>query len=749
MSLMLKAFPTSVALRASAFDARSGQRGEGAQEYRAEPRSIISARAEVQDIGNQRVFLSTVAPSRRDWLLAATIALLSLLAFVAIAPFAKVQLPVVPAFIPAYESALLINDLITAILLFGQFGILRSRALLVLAGGYLFSGLMAVPHALTFPGVFAPQGLLGAGTQTTAWIYISWHNLFPLVVIAYALLKQGQRVIAAESARAAIIGTALAAVCAVTGLTLAAILAEPVLPPIMSGIHYAPMAVFSLAMAGTVSLLSLVVLWIRRPHTLLDVWMMVVMCAWLFDVGLSSAFNNGRYDLGFYAGRIYVMLGASFVLAVMLVETTRLYARLAGAAKRVTDYAATLEAGVRTRTIELQRSNEALTSEISERKQAETHLVQAQKMEAIGNLTGGMAHDFNNLLGIIIGNLDLLRDRQSGDPDAHELTGEALDAALRGADLTRRLLAFARRQPLQPERADVNELIAGIVKLLERTLGEQIQITLDLNPDTWPVVVDPAQLESSLTNLATNARDAMPGGGQLIIGTGNRSLDADYASQHAEVQPGDYALIEVSDSGAGMAPEVATRIFEPFYTTKEPGKGTGLGLSMVFGFIKQSGGHINVYSEVGIGTIFRLYLRRADAGADAAGAVLPAAPPRGSGETVLAVEDNASLRRVVVRQLTELGYRVLEAEDVQTALRVLESEPVDLLFTDIVLPGGTSGYELARTALSRWPAIKIVLTSGFPEQKIAGDANAPNLRLLSKPYRRDELGRILRDVLDS
>ena len=590
---------------------------------RAAPEEATSTLADLQDIDDQRVFLSTVSPSPRDWLLAAAIALLSLLAFVAIAPFAKVQLPVVPAFVPAYESALLINDLITAILLFGQFGILQSRALLVLAGGYLFSGLMAVPHALTFPGVFAPQGLLGAGPQTTAWLYISWHILFPLIIIAYALLRQGQGAIAATpSARRAIISTALFVVCAVTALTLAAILAEPALPPILSGIHYTPTAVFSLAVAGAVSLLSLVVLWARRPHTLLDLWLMVVMCAWLFDVGLSAVLNNGRYDLGFYAGRIYVLLGASFVLAVMLVETTRLYTRLAGAARRVTDYAATLETGVRTRTIELLRSNEALKTEISERRQAEAQLIQAQKMEAIGNLTGGMAHDFNNLLGIIIGNLDLLRDLHSSDPDADELAGEALSAALRGADLTRRLLAFARRQPLQPTKTDLNELIAGIVKLLERTLGEDIQITLDLNPDTWSVVVDPAQLESALTNLATNARDAMSGGGQLIIVTGNRELDADYASQHAEVRPGEYAVIEVSDTGSGMPPEVASRIFEPFYTTKEQGKGTGLGLSMVFGFIKQSGGHINVYSEVGIGTTFRLYLLRAEAGVDAGAAII-------------------------------------------------------------------------------------------------------------------------------
>jgi PAS domain-containing protein len=325
-----------------------------------EPGFGTAAVADEQEIDYRRAFLSTVAPLRSDRRLAATIALLSLLAFVAVAPFAKVQLPVVPAFIPSYESALLINDLITAILLFGQFGILRSRALLVLAGGYLFSALMAVPHALTYPGVFAPQGLLGAGPQTTSWLYICWHIVFPLVVIAYALLPRHGVIAAAASARTPMIGAALTVVVAVVGLTLIAILAEPVLPAILSGIHYTPTAIFSLIFCGAISLLSLVVLFARRPHSLLDLWLMVVMCAWLFDVGLSAALNNGRYDLGFYAGRIFVLAGASFVLAVMLVETTRLYSLLAGAARRVTDYAAALGTSVHERTIELQRSNEAL-----------------------------------------------------------------------------------------------------------------------------------------------------------------------------------------------------------------------------------------------------------------------------------------------------------------------------------------------------------------------------------------------------
>jgi signal transduction histidine kinase/ActR/RegA family two-component response regulator len=383
--------------------------------------------------------------------------------------------------------------------------------------------------------------------------------------------------------------------------------------------------------------------------------------------------------------------------------------------------------------------------DITERRQTEEQLRQAQKMEAIGNLTGGMAHDFNNLLGIIIGNLDLLRDRQGGDPDADQLSREALDAALRGAELIRRLLAFARRQPLQPQRTDINKLVTEITKLLDRTLGEEVGIALDLDDTLWPTAVDPAQLESSLANLATNARDAMPNGGELTITTGNRQLDEDYASQHAEVTPGDYAMIEVSDSGGGMPPEVRARVFEPFFTTKAPGKGTGLGLSMVYGFIKQSGGHINIYSEVGVGTTVRLYLPRAAVGTAVGETAALQAFARGSGQTVLAVEDNPGMHRIVVRQLTEIGYRVIEAEDARAALQIMESQPVAVLFTDMVLPGGMSGYELARITSSRWPAIRIVLTSGFPENRISDDGKLYKykIKLLSKPYRKEDIAQVI------
>jgi PAS domain S-box-containing protein len=388
--------------------------------------------------------------------------------------------------------------------------------------------------------------------------------------------------------------------------------------------------------------------------------------------------------------------------------------------------------------------------ELLERTKLEAQLHQAQKMEAIGNLTGGMAHDFNNMLGVIIGNIDLLRDLKNDDPDVDELTREALDAAFRGAELTRRLLAFARQQPLQPHRVDANELVSGITRLLSRTLGEDVEISLHLSPELWPIVVDPAQLEASLTNLATNARDAMPDGGRLMVVTGNRCLDDDYAAQHSEVVPGGYVMIEVSDTGSGMTQEVVDRIFEPFFTTKSRDKGTGLGLSMVFGFIKQSGGHLSVYSEPGIGTTFRLFLPRMteDASAEEEDNVVPLAP--GRGETVLVVEDNAALRRVVARQLGELGYRVLAAENAAAGLRLMEQQSIDLLLTDVVMPGGINGRELARRARQRWPGIKVIFTSGFSEPRLNDDAGLLSAftPLLGKPYRKEELASAAREALD-
>jgi PAS domain S-box-containing protein len=389
--------------------------------------------------------------------------------------------------------------------------------------------------------------------------------------------------------------------------------------------------------------------------------------------------------------------------------------------------------------------------DITDRRFIERQLAQAQKMEAIGNLTGGMAHDFNNGLGVIIGNLDLLGRLIKTDQTAKELCDEARDGALRCADLIRLLLAFARRQPLLPQQTDVNALVESITKLLSRTLGEDITLALQLGTPLWPIVADPAQLEAALINLANNARDAMPRGGRLDITTKTAELDAHYAALYPEANPGEYVLIEVSDTGTGIAPEIVSRIFEPFFTTKEPGQGTGLGLSMVFGFVKQTGGHLSVYSEPGRGTTFRVYLPRAQA--SDAPAVAPTNNQQavvGGAETVLVVEDNAPLRRATARQLKELGYQVREAEHAAAALEILSSgDWVDLLLTDVVMPGTMDGLDLAYQATRLRQGLKVLLTSGFPgvrgaNQRITG---CP-FPLLNKPYGHDELARTLREILD-
>jgi PAS domain S-box-containing protein len=399
--------------------------------------------------------------------------------------------------------------------------------------------------------------------------------------------------------------------------------------------------------------------------------------------------------------------------------------------------------------------------DITERRRIEQRLVHAQKMEAIGNLTGGMAHDFNNLLGVIIGNLHLLSETVAAIPDQRELCDDALGAARRGADLTRGLLAFGRRQSLHPRATDINRLVTETTRLLARMLGEHIVVDLQLAPELQPTVVDAVQLEAAITNLATNARDAMPRGGHLTITTRAARIDAALAMQNSEAVPGEYVVIEVTDTGVGMPTEVISRVFEPFFTTKDQGKGTGLGLSMVFGFIKQSGGHVSVYSEPGHGTTMRLYLpyRRAgatpmpQAGNPAVNRGDPRTAPRpviGGNETVLLVEDNRDMRRVAVKQLTDLGYTVIEAGGADAALEILRKRAsIDLLLTDIVMPGGIDGVELAEVALSQRPDLHVLLMSGFSPARFEGDASLRLAhRLISKPFDGSDLAVAVRETLD-
>jgi len=391
--------------------------------------------------------------------------------------------------------------------------------------------------------------------------------------------------------------------------------------------------------------------------------------------------------------------------------------------------------------------------DLTSRKRTEEQLAQAQKMEAVGQLSGGLAHDFNNLLTVVVGNAETLSLALKARPDLKQAADMIATAGERGAELTRRLLAFSRRQMLQPAQINCNRLIDSMQRMLWRTLREDIEIRIALAPDLWPAFADPGQLESAILNLAINARDAMPNGGGLSISTANVAVDEHYRDRYPEVTPGNYILIAVTDTGDGMAPEVLARAFEPFFTTKEVGKGSGLGLSMVYGFLKQSNGHVSIYSEVGLGTTVRLYLPAhntmpADLTAAQAGA--EGEPPRGR-ETILVTEDDPFVRAYVVSALQDLGYRVIAAEDAREALKHLtEGGEIDLLFTDIVMPGGMNGWELAERAQQIRPGLRLLFTSGYAlETLVARGRIHPDTAILNKPYRRPELARRLREVLDT
>ena len=377
-------------------------------------------------------------------------------------------------------------------------------------------------------------------------------------------------------------------------------------------------------------------------------------------------------------------------------------------------------------------------------------LLQSQKMEAIGQLTGGVAHDFNNLLTVILGNAEMLVEQLESRPELLALAETMMRATERGASLTRSLLAFARRQPLEPRSIDVNQLLLHMENLLHRALGEHIECRFVFGHDVGLAMIDPAQLETAILNLALNARDAMPRGGRLTVETANVHLDEAYAERNDDVEPGDYVMIAVADSGCGMSEEVLAHAFEPFFTTKDVGKGTGLGLSMVYGFVKQTGGHIKIYSEVGEGTSVKLYLPRSSLPlADMTRAA--SALPRGRGETILAVEDDDMVRDHVASELKALGYVVLTAHSGADALDVLRSDAkIDLLFSDVVMPGGMSGPQLAEQALRLRPGLRVLYTSGYTENTVIHQGRVdPGVQLLNKPYRRQDLAVKLRGVLQT
>jgi PAS domain S-box-containing protein len=923
--------------------------------------------------GNDRgVFLSTLPATQRDRAAAVVAVGVSSVLFALAVPYAAVPLTPVPAFVASYQSALAVNDLITAVLLFSQFGILRSRALLLLASGYLFTAAAAFVHALTFPGLFAPAGLLNAGPQTTVWLYMIWHGGFPLLVLGYALLKDkegGAKI--RGSTTTAILGSVIAVSVAISALTWVVTARHHILPTLLSEGHYTATLIGVVSVAWLLSFAALLALWFRRPHSVIDVWLMVVMCAWLFDIALSSIVNAARFDLGFYAGRLYGLCAASFVLAVLLIDNVALQAQLSRlleavrrqaasdrdrltererlfsavvessndaiitkaldgtitgwnrAAERLFGYTAAEAVGSRidiivppdrhdeARTIldrigrgepikqyetlrvhkdgrevdvslaispiisatgeiigasktardigESKRTQQALTQEIEERRRifetsqdlilvtdtngnfvqvspssmtilgyepaemighsavefihpedldstreemrsarrgrhmrnfetryvhkdghevaltwmgvwsepvrrhffvgrdvtekraAEAQFRQAQKMEAVGQLTGGIAHDFNNILTVITGTIGILTEAVADRPQLVAIAKMIDEAAERGADLTKHLLAFARKQPLQPREVDVNALIVEAAKLLRPTLGEQVQIEPLLAPDAWTALVDPSQLTTAILNLALNARDAMPAGGKLVLETNNIFLDEGYASMHSEVTVGNYVMIAVSDTGSGIPARNLEKVFDPFFTTKEVGKGTGLGLSMVFGFVKQSNGHIKIYSEEGHGTAVKIYLPRATGLDQTVAEIQASSRIEGGNEVVLVVEDDALVRRYVITQIASLGYTTLQASNAAEALDVIgRTAKIDLLFTDVIMSGSMNGRQLVDEALKRRPSLKTLYTSGYTENAIVHHGRLDSgVLLLAKPYRQSDLARMLRMALDN
>ena len=410
-------------------------------------------------------------------------------------------------------------------------------------------------------------------------------------------------------------------------------------------------------------------------------------------------------------------------------------AELAVAKAQIEEYAQELERRVAERTEQIARIQEQLS--------------RSQRIEALGQLTGGLAHDFNNLLAIIIGNLDLLAARLESSPEAAAFADAALRASLRGSELTRQLLAFSRKQPLEPRLFDLNKVVQDSAKLLARTLGSNVELRTVEAPTPALILADEAQTESAIVNLAVNAKHAMPNGGLLTFEIEHVLLDEAYTSMDPEVTPGPYICLTVSDSGVGIPAEIISRVFEPFFTTKEAGMGTGLGLSQVYGFVKQSGGNVKIYSELGRGTTVRLYFPDSKAAPEATAREQGGedAPP-GQGELVLVVDDNTNLRQLLLNQLVQLGYRTIEAPDPRTALAVLDGRSdVKVLLADVVMPG-MSGDELAQEAIVRHPGLKVLLTSGFPGRAMeSGNSTILKFPLLPKPYRKAALSAKLREVL--
>ena len=659
-----------------------------------------------------RRFLSTLPAGRVERNLALAVVAVSGAIFVVIAPFAKVPLGQVSAFIPIYQSALVVNDLITAVLLFGQFGCLRARGLLLLGIGYLFTAFMAVAHLLTFPGLFSKTGLLGAGPQSTAWLYMFWHAGFPLVVAAYALSTDLDRPIRpGRGARRPIVSSVAAVIGAVGALTLLATVGHDRLPTIMIGHRYTPVMLVVVSSVWLSSLAALALLWRRGRHTVLELWLMVVLCAWLFDIALSAVLNGGRFDLGFYAGRLYGLLAASFVLTVLLLEHGRLY-------------------------YELDRQNQSLEQTVRQRTE---QLLQSEKVATMGSLVAGVAHELNNPLSVLLGQTELLQ-RAVAERSVVERAEKIATAAERCRRVVKNFLALARQQPPERSHVSLRQVIDEAVELLAyelRTDGVKVTVhAADTLPTLW---ADGHQLHQVIVNILANAHHALrrnPGPRVIAI-----SVRTDAGGREIR--------LEIADTGPGIPAELHGKIFEPFFTTKPAGQGTGLGLSLCRGILEDHGGAITVDSEPGQGTTFSLTLPVV-AGPAAVGGPhgTPAPAPVGS-KRILVVDDERDLAEVLADALQRDGHHVDTAVDGADALRRLEQEDFDLVVSDTKMPL-MDGLELFREIDRRFARLRrrvIFVTGDVLDVEKRQALEAIGAPVLLKPFDLTEVRNLVRRQL--
>jgi signal transduction histidine kinase/ActR/RegA family two-component response regulator len=669
--------------------------------------------------------LISTAPTRpADRYVAILILWISAIGFAAAVPFAAQTWPRMVAFVQSDDTGLALIDVITATLLIGQFVQLRTQSLLVLACGYTFAGLLAVTHLLASAEVLRINLPRLANSETATWLFVLWHCLFPISVMLYAILSRSARDRTVAQARVLpmVVYSMLTAAGIVVACLTVAILAPPFQADPIQG---------NLIAAGTawaVTAICLAVLYVKtRARRVLDLWLCVVLFAWVLDISLGGLFGRHEQEMGWYAGRIYGLLAAGLVLAAMLLETGTLYARLM-----------TAMGDMRSQADALSKSEAALR--------------QAQKMEAIGQITGGVAHDFNNLLTVIIGSLELLRLQTGMNERAARLTAFAAEAAAKGEQLTKQLLAFSRRQMIDPAVRDPNRLVRDFEPLIRRALGGAVEIVLKLGEPISLVMVDPAQFESAILNLAVNARDAMGGAGTITIATRDVTIDSAYTVDNPEALPGDYAMIAISDTGAGMDAATISRVFEPFFTTKPAGKGSGLGLSQVYGFVKSSEGFVTIKSEPGAGATIELFLPRYEGDEPVTDAPKqPAAERRTAGEAILVVEDDPAVLEIVIETLHEFGYVTVTATNAEEALERLNgARDIALLFSDVVMPGAMNGAQLAVAARAMRPGLKVLLTTGYAAAALGNDyIMPPGVEILPKPYLPEALAQRIAQLLRS